>query len=180
MRKKHISDFVKEYLVKNVSKTDIIIDATIGNGHDTLFVSNLAEFVCGFDIQEPALTNTENLLKENNIKNYKLFLKSHEYILDYVKDFKGVIFNLGYLPNSDKTITTTTLTTVNTLKSLTEFLKSDMFIIITCYINHEEGLIEADEVLKYTTNLDSSFSVLKYEKINSLNKAPFVVVIEKN
>ncbi len=180
MLKKHISEFVKDYLIKNITKNDIIVDATVGNGHDTLFLAERCKFVYGFDIQPLAITNTENRLKSHNKTNYQLFLKSHEYILDYVSDFKGVIFNLGYLPNSDKTITTTKETTINSLKSLTLNMKPKTFIIITCYINHEEGLIEANEVLNYTSILGRDFSVFKYEKINSLKKAPFVIVVEKN
>lgn len=179
MYKMHISDFVKEYLKENINKEDIVVDATIGNGHDTLFLSDISKFVYGFDIQQQALTNTTKLLESNNKTNYKLFLKSHEYIYDYVSDFKGVVFNLGYLPNSDKSVTTTKETTVKTLTTLTTKMNSKTFIIITCYIGHEEGKIEAGEVLKFASNLDNSFSVLKYEKLNS-NNAPYIVLIEKN
>lgn len=179
MKKKHIQEFVQSYLKENINKDDITIDATIGNGHDTAILAELSKFVYGFDIQELALVNTTNLLKEKGLSNYELINDSHENILNYIKDFKCIVFNLGYLPNSDKKITTTKKTTLKTLKSLTSYLKQNQFIIITCYPGHQEGKMEADAVLDFVGKLNSSFSVSKYELINKDNKPPFVVIIEK-
>jgi|SRR5690554_4771748 len=179
MRKKHIQEFVNNYLNKNINKTDITIDATIGNGNDTLFLANISKFVYGFDIQKEAHINTDNLLRENNIKNYKLIFDSHENILNYEKEFKCVVFNLGYLPRSDKSITTTKDSTIRTLNRLTNSLKKGQFIIITCYPAHEEGKVESKALLDFASNLDKSFSVLQYGFINSKGKPPFVILIEK-
>ena len=179
MKKKHIQDFVVKYLKENINKEDVVVDATIGNGHDTLLLAKLSKFVYGFDIQDQAYKNTENLLKENNLTNYKLILDSHENILKYVNDFKGIVFNLGYLPNSNKDITTTAETTVNTLKILTSFLKKNQFIILTVYPNHEQGKLEAPAVLNFVSTLDNGFHVLQYKLINYLNNPPFVIIIEK-
>lgn len=57
-------------------------------------------------------------------------------------------------------------------------MKKDNFIIMTCYRGHEEGLIEANEVLDFVKSLDDSFTILKYEHINR-QTTPFVLVIEK-
>lgn len=179
MRKKHIQEFVKTYLKENVSKDDIVVDATIGNGHDTLFLANMSKFVYGFDIQKQAHENTLNLLKSHNIKNYHLIIDSHENIFNYVSSFKGVVFNLGYLPNSDKSITTTKETTIKTLMKITSQMNRGQFIIMTCYPSHEEGQVEAPAVLKFSENLDDSFTVLHYHIINSKGNPPFVIVIEK-
>lgn len=169
--------FVKSYLKDHVTKKDICIDATTGNGYDTLTLCQLSKFVYGFDIQEKALHNTDALLKENALSNYKLLLDSHENIVRYNIRFKGVVFNLGYLPHSDKTITTTKETTLNTLISLIPNMTKDQFIIITCY-PHKEGLIESEGILEYVKTLDDSFLILKYDTL-SKNKTPFVLVIEK-
>lgn len=179
MRKKHIQQFVNTYLKENINKNDITIDATIGNGNDTLFLANISKFVYGFDIQKEAHINTNKLLIENNIKNYKLIFDSHENILNYQKDFKCVVFNLGYLPRSDKSITTTKDSTINTLKTLTNHLKKGQFLIITCYPAHEEGKSESKAVIDFVSILDNSFSVLQYGFINSKGRPPFVILIEK-
>ena len=66
------------YLVRPyLNKEKVAIDATVGNGNDTLFLCDNCKFVYGFDIQQTALNNTEKLLQENKCENYLLFLKSH-------------------------------------------------------------------------------------------------------
>ncbi len=175
---RNMHNFVVDYLCGNVTEEDVIVDATVGNGNDTLLLARLASFVFGFDIQTEAIKETDSLLKISDIDNYKLILDSHENILNYVKDFKGVIFNLGYLPKSDKTITTKASTTIKALEKLTNHMKKNTFILLTCYQGHEEGLVESRAVLDFINSLDNSFNVLKYEHINK-PKAPFVVVIEK-
>ena len=69
--------FISEY----VKEGDLCIDATMGNGNDTLLLSRLCGkkgHVLAFDIQEMALANTrERLEKENAPHNYELFLDSH-------------------------------------------------------------------------------------------------------
>lgn len=180
MKNNKMTTFVHQYLKENVTKADIVVDATVGNGNDTLLLAKLAKFVYGFDIQEIALANTKTLLAANNLTNYQLILSSFEKITSYVNTFKGVIFNLGYLPKGDKTITTTKDITINTLTTLTSYLKQAMFIIITCYPGHPEGEIEAAAVIDFVSKLDITFRVYKYELINSFkNKPPFVVIIEK-
>lgn len=179
MRKKHIQEFVNNYLINNITKNDITVDATTGNGYDTVLLAKISKFVYGFDIQQQALDNTLSLLKENNLSNYKLINDNHENILNYLKDFKCVVFNLGYLPNSDKVITTKKETTILTLKKLTNHLKKGQFIIITCYPNHKEGQKEAPAVFNFASSLDNSFNVLQYHLINNKGQPPFVVLIEK-
>ena len=175
---KHMKQFVSHYLLDHLTKDDVVVDATVGNGNDTLFLCEIAKMVYGFDIQQQAIDSTKAYLKSFKKKNVKLILDSHEHLLNYVKDFKGVVFNLGYLPRSDKTITTTKETTLNTLNSLTAYLKPDMFIVITCYPGHEAGLIEAEAVRTFSYNLDDTFNVLAYQFIKK-PQAPFVIVIEK-
>lgn len=159
---RYMHNFVVDYLCGNVTEEDTIVDATVGNGNDTLLLSRLASFVFGFDIQKEAIDHTDSLLKVSGIDNYKLILDSHENILNHVKNFKGVVFNLGYLPGGDKTITTKASTTVKTLKRLTKHLKQGSFIILTCYRGHNEGLKESNKVLDFVNTLDESFTVLKY------------------
>ena len=97
---------ISEY-IKN-SNLDFIraLDATCGNGFDTIYISNLLEnkgSVDAYDIQLEAINHTKKLLEENNISNVTLIHNSHEYI-DATK-YDLAIFNLGYLPTYDKTIT---------------------------------------------------------------------------
>ena len=80
-------------------------------------------FCFGFDIQKEALDNTKSLLEESGIDNFKLILDSHENILNYVSSFKGVVFNLGYLPKGDKRLLLNLLLPLKLLKNLTAQMK---------------------------------------------------------
>lgn len=176
--KKPMREFVRNYLINNVTKNDIVIDATIGNGNDTLLLSKLASFVYGFDIQKLALKNTEKLLLENNRDNYRLIHDSFINIFNYINDFKGVVFNLGYLPKGDKEITTLAFDTIATLKKLLTKLKKGMFIVITCYPGHDEGLKETILIKEFIKTLSLDFNIIKKE--NKTNpSAPLVIIIEK-
>lgn len=173
-----MKQFVSHYLMDHITKEDTVIDATVGHGNDTLFLAEIAKFVYGFDIQQAAIDSTKAYLKSFKKRNVKLFLDSHEHILDHVTDFKGVVFNLGYLPRSDKSITTTKDTTLYALHRLTTHMNDETFIVITCYPGHEAGFVESEAVKTYSASLDENFDVLTYQFSNKPN-APFVVVIEK-
>ncbi len=64
MNAKHMQQFVIDYLCGNVLESDTVVDATVGNGNDTLLLARLASFVYGFDIQKEAINNTDSLLKK--------------------------------------------------------------------------------------------------------------------
>lgn len=98
-------------LKRFVQPGDRVIDATMGNGHDTLMLCNLVGntgFVTAFDVQQKALDSTQRLLEENGvIDRCKLVLESHEFMDRYAEPgIQAVVFNLGWLPGSDKCIRT--------------------------------------------------------------------------
>lgn len=63
---------------------DIVIDATCGNGNDTLMLARLAKKVFAFDVQKKAIDNTKKLLEKNNVKNVELINDSHENLEKYL------------------------------------------------------------------------------------------------
>ncbi len=170
--------FVNNYLKENVTKNDVVIDATIGNGNDTLLLANLSCFVYGFDIQDEALTNTRTLLDSHNLTNYQLIKDSHLNLFNYVTNFKGVVFNLGYLPKGNKAIHTNSLDTLKIVKSLVEHKDFPTFICLTCYVGHEEGQKESELLLDYVNSLSNKYHVIKHLNEKSA-LAPFVIIIEK-
>jgi len=176
---KSILNTVKQICQNNLTKTDYAIDMTIGNGFDTLFLANLAQKVFGFDIQKQAILNTTKLLDENNLKNYQLFLKSHESVnitlQEYQQKIKLILFNLGYLPKSDKTIMTNQKTTLNALKNCFPLLTKDGLILIVFY-PHEEGKKEYQTVINYLK--DKKIPCTEYHNTQNAN-APFLLSIKK-
>ena len=49
------------FLTEVVTQDDIVVDATMGNGHDTLFLAKLAKQVYAFDIQEKPWKRPKNV-----------------------------------------------------------------------------------------------------------------------
>lgn len=177
MKDDHIQRFVHEYLKSHVHKTDIVIDATVGNGNDTVLLASLAKQVIGYDIQAKAIENTRQKLNTLNMNNVTLCQKSFEHVLEN-PHFRGVVFNLGYLPGGDKSITTQPDVTLNTLQTIIKRMDITDFILITAYPGHEAGLQEADRLMALIQTLDTSFVAFTYQ-IHNRKKAPFVIIIEK-
>jgi predicted methyltransferase len=184
-----ILPFAKSLLEKAVKSGDITVDATLGNGHDTLFLANMVGEtgkVFGFDIQEEAIQTTKQRLQQNNLANRAvLLLEGHENLLhaiptDFHGKVTGAIFNLGYLPGSDKTIVTKPETTIAAIQQLLEIMSSGGIIILVIYHGHSGGDTERDSLLEYCAQLDQNLAhVLQYQFLNQKNSPPFIVAIEK-
>ena len=114
----------KEFLNAHIKKGGVAVDFTMGNGHDTAWLSKAVGAegkVYAFDIQEKALESTRNTLKEENCPdNCTLICDSHSNVLSYVKEKICVgVFNLGYLPGSgNKALTTLRPTTTRRSRRL--------------------------------------------------------------
>lgn len=173
---------VKQLMDNHLNANDIVVDATTGNGNDTLFMAKLVPkgFVFGFDIQEQAINNTTELLNKNNITNYQLFLENHQNIRKVLKDYIGKIslinFNLGYLPGGNKMITTNYKSTIKAIKESIDLLNNKGIILITVYPGHEEGLREKQKLEKYLKTLKN---FIIYHRNTDNDKAPFLIEIRK-
>lgn len=67
-------EMAHDFLAEVVTQDDIVVDATMGNGHDTLFLAKLAKQVYAFDIQEQALEKTQERLNQAGMTNAQLIL----------------------------------------------------------------------------------------------------------
>lgn len=160
-----------------IEKKLIAIDATLGNGYDTDFLSKIFNKVYAFDVQKEAILN----YKEKNIENVSLILDSHENFDKYIKEnVDCIVYNLGYLPGSDKSITTKKESTLKSLESGLNLLKENGLMIIALYSGHEEGKKEKKAVLSYCENLSKKkFGVIYQQFLNRTNNPPSLVIIEK-
>jgi predicted methyltransferase len=168
---------------KVVVDGDVVVDATLGNGNDSLFLSSLTinGMVYSFEVQKSAVDRFNKIIDEEGIKNIKVINNGHQNMDLYIdKKVKAIMFNLGYLPGSDKTITTKSDTTLEAVQKGLKLLVPGGVMTIAVYVGHEEGQREAEDLLKEITELDSKhFSVMNINFINRKN-APFLLVIEKN
>lgn len=184
-----ILPFARKLLEKTVTDGSIAIDATLGNGNDTLFLAKLVGdngHVFGFDVQELALANTKARLEEHQLSDRAtLFSRGHEHVAASIPEsfhgnVSGAIFNLGYLPKGDKSIVTKPDTTITAVEQIFSMLQSGGIIVLVIYHGHEEGAVEKEELLKYVATLDQQQAhVLQYQFINQANQPPFIVAIEK-
>jgi methylase of polypeptide subunit release factors len=162
-----------------ISTDDIVVDATMGQGYDTVFLAQHARFVYAFDIQEVALINTQKRCDDLGINNVKLILDSHEHIFNYIDDFKLVIFNLGYLPLGDKSITTQKETTLLALKSCINHLKKGRYIVMTMYPGHPAGWVESEAICAFLETLDpKTYKILRLDVPFATNYPPFSYIIK--
>lgn len=166
----------------NLKEKDLVIDATIGNGKDSLFLLNIIKkgYLFGFDIQESAIKNTDNLLKDT-YQNYKLFNTSHENMDKVLKKYTNkvslIIFNLGFLPKGDQSITTNYKSTIKAIENGLKLLNNKGHIVITIYPGHEEGKKESIEIKSF---LEKNKNLSYKEYHNTDNKiAPYVIDISQ-
>jgi len=183
-----IINYSHHLLEESVTPGDTVIDATCGNGHDTLVLSKFAGKegkVLAFDIQEQAIQNTRALLEKHERNNVELICDSHEKLNEYLaaglyNQIGGAIFNLGYLPGGDKSVITEAKSTIIALDAILLSLKHTGLVILVIYPGHQGGQEEKEAVLKHVINLDQKFfNVLQYRFINQKNNPPFIVAVEK-
>ena len=173
-------EMAHDFLAQVITQDDIVVDATMGNGHDTLFLAKLAKQVYAFDIQEQALEKTSQRLQEAGLTNAELILQGHETVDQFVREVKAAIFNLGYLPSADKSIITQPQTTIESLDKLCQMLIKGGRIAIMIYYGHEGGDIERDAVLDFVSQLpQQEYTATIYRTLNQINNPPFLVMIEK-
>ena len=80
----------KSFLTAHLRPGDTAVDFTMGNGHDTEFLSKTVGEtgkVYAFDIQEQALDSTRKRLTESGCpENWELILASHHRAPEFVRE----------------------------------------------------------------------------------------------
>ncbi|MFC0274945.1 class I SAM-dependent methyltransferase [Metabacillus herbersteinensis] len=189
MKLQRILPFSKNILNSCIAEGDFVVDATIGNGHDTLFLAELvgeSGRVFGFDIQESAIKETKTRLSRHEFMDrVTLFHQGHEHLTACIPDeahgqISAAVFNLGYLPGADKEIVTKPNSTIHAIQQLLDIMKIEGIIIVVIYHGHQEGVVEKEALLDFVTSLDQKRAlVLQYKFLNQKNNPPFVIAIEK-
>ncbi len=173
----------KEFISKHIEVGGTAVDFTMGNGHDTLWLAKAvgeSGRVYAFDIQQQALDSTAKLLESENVHNVTLIKSSHHLVKDYVEGPICVgMFNLGWLPGGDKSVTTLHETTLPAIAAATELLAHGGGLLIAVYPGHPEGEVEG----KMVTEMLSGYSRFQYTvsclKIINSPSSPFFFLVEK-
>ena len=174
----------KQFILNHLHEGDTAVDFTMGNGHDTAFLSKTVGqtgHVYAFDIQEQALASTaERLEAEGCPRNYTLILDSHHRVREYVKTpIRAGMFNLGYLPGSDKRVTTMRETTMPAIEAALELLDHGGILLVAVYPGHAEGEAEGNMLLDYFATPDRHRICCTLIRILNSPASPFFIVAEK-
>ena len=134
-----------DWISRVVFPGDAVVDATAGNGHDTVFLARLAGpsgQVHAFDVQEEAIRATRERLEKEGLltPSVRLHLASHDRLAELVRSpVKAIVFNLGYLPGGDKKTVTRTECTLAALEQAAALIAPNGLLSVMCYPGHEGG-----------------------------------------
>ncbi len=162
---------------------DRVIDATAGNGHDTLFLADCVGptgRVLAFDVQEAALASAKDRVSESGWVEF--FHESHARMENHARagSVAVVMFNLGYLPGENHELTTESAETLRALEVAATLLKPGGVLSVICYPGHPAGAAEAVEVEAWMTALATSgWRIAKYGAIGTRRPAPFLLLAGK-
>ena len=171
-----------EIVGRYVNAGDTVIDGTMGNGHDTLALAKLVGpegRVIAFDIQPMALENTKALLEAEGMKDHpgiRLILDSNANAKNYVEPgetgIAAILFNLGYLPGGDKTVTTTKEETLRAVSDAVELVKPGGLVAAVLYSGHEQGAEEKQALLDWAKELPAKAYHVAYISMWNQKKCP--------
>ena len=187
MKNYQITQWCANFIQQQVQEGDFCIDATMGNGNDTLLLAQLcgnSGKVLAFDIQEQALQTTRNKLAAKQApENYTLLLESHTNMADYADPdtVSCIVFNFGYLPGGDHALATKGETSIIALTQALSLLKKGGMISLCIYSGGDSGFEQRDQILAWLKKLDShKYLVIKSDYYNRPNNPPIPVLIIKN
>lgn len=174
-----------DIIMRVVKPGDTVIDATAGNGGDTVFLAKLTgsggKVYC-FDIQQRALDRTLERLRNEGLDGIvELICDSHEHMDRYVKGpVRCVMFNLGYLPGGNHDIGTKGSSTIAAVQKAMELIMVHGIVTIVIYYGGDSGFDEKEQVLDFIRTIDCKrFTVSMTEFVNQINCPPILVCIEK-
>lgn len=180
-----ITELAREQVGRVLQSGALAVDATAGNGRDTLFLAGLVGpegHVYAFDIQEMALRKTALLLNQNKLaERVTLIRAGHETMAAHIDaPVTAVMFNLGYLPGGDHSIVTRPESTCLALAASLKLLQAGGLITLVLYSGHPQGKKEKEAVLDYCRYLDGDLcGVVQVKLLNRSGDPPELVVIKK-
>lgn len=163
----------------------VAVDATMGNGHDTQWLCELAGAagrVYAFDVQAEAVERTRARLKENGLEaRAALFCAGHERMAQLVPEqADAIVFNLGWLPGAEHGVTTQTPTTLKAVEAALRLLKEDGVMTVCVYPGHEEGARELEALTAWAAGLDPvQYDAMGKWYLNQPNDPPRMLAVRK-
>lgn len=164
-------DLAHDYWRRLIQPGDVVIDATCGNGHDTEYLATLTDQVYGIDIQLEAIEKTRA-----RVPTAHLIHGSHSTFPNVSP--KLIVYNLGYLPSGDKSLTTLVDSTLESVQNGLKILSPGGALSITCYPGHPEGAVEEEALLAWSRTLDPKKYAVCFHQWLNRNKSPSLLFIQ--
>lgn len=175
-------DLAHGYWSRLVKQGDAVVDATCGNGHDTLVLSKLCGpqgRVWAFDVQEAALEATRK--RVGTAPQLILCHADHADLDKYVdQPVRLVVYNLGYLPGGDKAQTTCVDSTLRSVQQASDKLLPGGALSITCYPGHQEGAREQEALLHWAESLAQDQWSACHHRWYNRRRGPSLLLIQKS
>jgi predicted methyltransferase len=179
-----------QHMVKFAARPgDVVVDATVGNGGDTMFLARLVGregHVFGFDSQLRAIISTTGRLREAGLESrVVLFHSGHEEMARHVPgEWHGhvaaVMFNLGYLPRGAKDVVTRPETTIAGLEASLTILRPGGILSIAVYTGHPGGADEGADVESWLRSLPGDlFGASVCRSARARHNAPWVGLVSR-
>lgn len=175
-----------DYMVRSIREGDSVVDATMGNGKDTLFLCELVGetgHVYAFDVQEEAVARTrERVAEAGYAERTTLLLAGHETMAAHVPaGVQAVMFNLGWLPGAEHIVTTKTNTTLEAVRAAVSLIAPGGIVTVCVYPGHDEGTRELSALLEYARTLSvREYNVAHHCFLNASSQTPQLILIQRN
>lgn len=185
MKKYQITEWCHHFIKEHVKEGDICIDATAGNGNDTLVLAELvgdAGKVYAFDIQRQAVEATNKRLSEHEMEQrVQLIHGSHTKMAEYVDgEVSCIVFNFGYLPGGDHNLATKKESSIEAIETGLDMMKKGGMMSLCIYSGGDSGFEERDAILEYLKTLDTKkYLVILSQYYNRPNNPPIPAMILK-
>lgn len=172
------------FLRERLRNGDRAVDATCGNGHDTLLLARLVGptgKVWAFDVQSAALAVAAERLTAAGCRDWvELLAVGHERLAELVAEpLQAVVFNLGYLPGGDRQTVTSPASTVAALEQAFSLLAPGGLILIAVYTGHPGGEAERQAVELWAAGLSPACcNVWRSCQLNRSAAAPYLILVE--
>lgn len=174
---------VKPFLVDGA----IAVDATAGNGFDTVFLASCvgdSGKVIAIDRQEQAIGRTQQRLVEAGLSTRVECIIGDHADLQSILSVREIAYincamcNLGYLPHGDKSVVTQPESTLKVLMAVDRVLVPGGVVSILAYVGHRDGENEATEVARWIENLGASYSVDRWSDEEN-PRSPILWILRK-